>query len=299
LGGGGGAGASTAWITEFTPPERRRRAASVMTAFNFVGLALGPLIAGLLVQYAPAPLRLPFMAYVAVLAVIAGVVAIQPETLAERAELRFGPRLGLPEGARLAFVAPAATGFAAMAVVGFYAALGPTTIRQDLHVTNRAVSSLMVAELFVVAAALIVATQGLKARAAMLAGLAATPVGMALLVLAQRLGSTPLLLLGTAVCAVTGALGYRGGLAVANELAPAERRAEIASAYFVCCFLGNALPIIGVGALTQAVDAHFADLVFAGLLSAIAAGAALASFVAGDPKGRVSSTARRSSARRG
>jgi hypothetical protein len=38
----------------------------------------------------------------------------------------------------------------------------------------------------------------------------------------------PILLLGTAVCSAAGAFGYRGGLAVANGLAPAERRAEIA-----------------------------------------------------------------------
>jgi hypothetical protein len=79
---------------------------------------------------------------------------------------------------------------------------------------------------------------------------------------------------------VVGALGYRGGLAVANSLAPPERRAEIASAFFVCCFSGNALPIIGVGALTLAATAHVADLVFAIMVSAIAAAAWAAAFAA-------------------
>jgi hypothetical protein len=113
----------------------------------------------------------------------------------------------------------------------------------------------------------------------MLIGLAATPVGMALLVAAQQVGSMPLLLLGTAICAVVGALGYRGGLAVANSLAPPERRAEIASAFFVCCFCGNALPIIGVGALSLVASPHLADLVFAVVVSAISAVAAVASIV--------------------
>jgi MFS family permease len=268
-----GAGAATAWITEFTPAERRPQAASLMTAFNFVGLAFGPVLAGLLVQYGPAPFRLPFGAYLVVLALIAGSVATQAETMTHRTWPTFAPRFGVPAGSRLAFVAPAATGFAAMAVVGFYAALGPTTIRQDLHIANRALSSFIVAELFVVAAVLIFATQRLGARAAMLAGLAATPAGMALLVVAQRTSSLPLLLIGTAICGVAGALGYRGGLAVANSLAPPERRAEIASVYFVCCFCGNALPVIGAGALTQAAGAHLADLVFAGVVSAIAVAA--------------------------
>jgi MFS family permease len=127
---------------------------------------------------------------------------------------------------------------------------------------------------------LIFATRQLAARTTMLTGLAAASVGMALLITAQRTGSLPVLLAATAVCGVVGALGYRGGLAVANSLAPPERRAEIASAYFVCCFSGNALPIIGVGALTLAATAHVADLVFAIMVSAIAAAAWAAAFVA-------------------
>jgi MFS family permease len=276
-----GAGAATAWITEFTPQARRSGAASTMTAFNFAGLALGPLLAGVLAQYAPQPLRLSFVAYLGLLAAVALWVALTRETLKARAPLSLKPRLGVPAGSRLAFIAPAATGFAAMALVGFYAALGPTTIRQDLHIANRAASGALVAELFVVASVVIMATRSLAARPAMLAGLAATPVGLALLVVAQRLESLSILLLATAVCGLAGALGYRGGLAVANGLAPPDRRAELASAYFVCCFLGNAIPVIGAGALSQAIDAKFADLVFAGVVSAIALVAIAASLAFG------------------
>jgi hypothetical protein len=120
----------------------------------------------------------------------------------------------------------------------------------------------------------------------MLSGLAAAPVGMALLVVAQRSGSLPVLLVATAVCGVVGALGYRGGLAVANGLAPPERRAEVASAFFVCCFCGNALPIIGVGALTLATSSRLADLALTILVSLIAAIAWAAAFMApGKSKG--------------
>ena len=106
-----------------------------------------------------------------------------------------------------------------MAVVGFYAALGPTIIRRDLHIGNHALASLIVVELFLVGALLILATRDLAPRKTMLTGLAAAPVGMTLVVAAQRLGSMPLLLIGTAACGVVGALGYRGGLAVAGHRA--------------------------------------------------------------------------------
>jgi hypothetical protein len=275
-----GSGAATAWITEFTPAELRPRAASLMTGFNFIGLALGPLLAGPLIEYAPHPLRLPFAAYLAIAAFTALLVATRPETIADKAKPTFAVRLGVPPGVRAAFIAPAASGFAAMAVVGFYAALGPTTISNDIGIADRALISLIVAELFIVAAGVIFATQRWPARKAMLTGLAATPLGMALLVLAQRTASLSALLAGTAVCGIVGALGYRGGLAVANGLAPAERRAEVASAFFICCFCGNAVPIIGVGALTQISGPRTADLVFAVVVTAIALGAAAAAFAA-------------------
>jgi MFS family permease len=267
-----GAGAATAWISEATPADRRAQAASVMTSFNFAGLAVGPVLAGALVQYAPHPLHLPFAAYLALLAAVAMTAARAPESLRPPSprRLTLKPRLGVPAGLRLPFVAPACTVFAAMALVGFFAALGPTTIRQDLHVANRALASMMVAELLVVAAVTILATRSVKPRPAMLAGLALTPVGLALLVAGQRLGSLPVFLAGTTVAGIAGALGYRGGLEVTNRLAPADRRAEMVSAYFICGFLGNALPIIGCGALTQAAGAKTADAVFAGVVSAIA-----------------------------
>jgi len=229
------------------------------------------------VQYATWPFRLSFIVYLALLGVVAALVVRTRESLARTAPISLKPRLGVPPGVRLAFIAPAATGFAAMSLVGFFAALGPTTIRQDLHIANRAFSSVLVAELFVVAAGAIVATRAMGARRAMLTGLATTPVGLALLVGAQHFGSLPLLIVGNAVCGVAAALGYRGGLAVTNSLAPPDRRAELASAYFVCCFLGNAIPIVGAGALSQAVGARTADAVFAGVVSAIALGAIAAS----------------------
>jgi MFS family permease len=269
-----GSGAATAWITESTPEDRRLCAAATMTAFNFAGLALGPVLAGALIQYAPWPLRLSFMIYLALLVLIAAATLAPRETAPRRTDqLDLGPRLSVPREARLRFLAPAAAGFAAMAVVGFYAALGPAVVRAALKSDNRALASMVVAEMFAVAAAVIVVTRRLKARSAMLAGLTLTPAGLSLLTAAQALASAPLMLAGATVCGAASALGYRGGLASANELAPPDRRAEVASSYFVCCFLGNALPIIGVAALSQALGAEIADRTFAVALTGIAAGA--------------------------
>lgn len=270
-----GSGAATAWITDFTEATQRARSASVMTTFNFGGLALGSIIAGLLVQFGPHPLQLSFVVYLVMLAVTTICAARLSETVrsARNTKVDLKPRIGVPAGKRLAFIAPATGGFAAMALVGFFAALGPTTIERSLHITNRAVSGAVVASLFVIAALAIFLTINTKARTTMMLGHLAIPAGVALLICAQRFQSLWLMVASASVCGISSALGYRGGLAVVNSLADPERRAEVASTYFVCCFLGNALPIIGVTALTQMLGAERASLIFAVVLSVIGLGA--------------------------
>jgi MFS family permease len=275
-----GSGAATAWITEATPTEHRVRAASTMTAFNFVGLALGPVVAGLLVQYAPWPLRLPFLVYLGLIAIVAALVLAARETLdhMRAGPIELTPRLAVPRGKRLAFAVPAAAGFAAMALVGYYAALGPTMLHETLRLTNQALSGLIVAELFLVAAIAILITRRIEARHMLIWGLAAMPISLAALVAAQAWSSLALMLLGTTLSGIASALSYRGGLGAINALAPADRRAEMASAYFICCFLGNALPIVGVGALSEAMGAAAADRIFALGLSLIALAALAAAW---------------------
>jgi len=267
-----GSGAATAWITEATPAERRPLAASTMTAFNFAGLALGPVVAGLLAQYAPWPLHLPFLVYLGLLAAAATLVLIARETLDRDGAETFNlmPRLAVPKGKRLAFAGPAAGGFAAMAVVGYYAALGPTMLRETIGMTNQALSGLVIAELFTVAAVAILLTRTIEPDHVLRWGLAAAPLGLGALGVAQARSSLALMLVGTTLSGMASAFSYRGGLGAVNALAPADRRAEVVSAYFVCCFMGNALPIIGVGALSERMGAVPADRIFAFLISLVA-----------------------------
>jgi MFS family permease len=267
-----GSGAATAWITESLPEERRPLASSVMTAFNFAGLAAGPICAGLLVQYAPWPLRLPFAVYLGLILAVAGFALTAAETLRQDQDkaISLKPKLGVPAGLWIPFAAPAAAGFASMSEVGYYAALGPTMIRQALKIENHALSGLIVAELFAISTLTILATRKMPPRAALLIGLLATPAGLLSLLAAQNWASTAVMLAATAITGAASAFGYRGGLGSVTELAPPDRRAGMASAYFVCCFLGNALPVIGVGALSQAMDLATASRIFALLLSALA-----------------------------
>ncbi|HKT04624.1 MAG TPA: MFS transporter, partial [Rugosimonospora sp.] len=53
-------GTATAALVDLAPPDRRRRASLVAAAVNTAGLGAGPLLAGVLAQYAREPLKLSF-----------------------------------------------------------------------------------------------------------------------------------------------------------------------------------------------------------------------------------------------
>ena len=80
----------------------------------------------------------------------------------------------------------------------------------------------------------------------------------------------PLLLLGTAMSGVAAAGGYRGSLKVVNQIAPDDRRAELVSSYLMMGFLGNSLPVIGVGILTKLFSPLFANISLIAVIAALA-----------------------------
>ena len=262
-----GAGAGTAWLAELIGEESKARATVIATSANFTGVGVGALTAGVLAQYAAWPLHLPFVVYLIALAAVMLLASLAPETL-ERPrrsikDISITPRVSVPPEIRSKFVAPAVTGFGAMALVGFYAALAPTLLASQLQITNHAVAGAIFLELAIVVAGAIVATRSLSSRSAMLAALALMLPSVAVLVAAQLVKSMTILVISTAICAVASGLGYRGSLQVANQIAPPDRRAEIVSSYFICCFAGNALPVIGVGVISTFAGPVTASIAFA------------------------------------
>jgi MFS family permease len=178
--------------------------------------------------------------------------------------------LGVPRGIRLQFVPPAVTGFVTFALLGFYAALLPGLLAEDLHHPQPVVAGGVVFGLFLIAAVAVLLTGGLQSRKAMLAGLAAFVPAVAMLVLAQMLESMPLLLAATGLAGIAAALGYRGSLEVVNSIAPEQQRSEVISSYLMAMYIGNSLPVIGIGVLTGVASALTAHLVFAGVIVAFA-----------------------------
>jgi len=279
-------GTATAWIAELYADRGSGAAARIAAGANFFGCAAGPLAGGLLAQFAPWPLQLPFIVYLVLLGGVCIAIFFAPETLAHPKRMSnasLKPRLGVPRRIWLQFVAPAATSFATFALIAFYAALIPNLLAESLHQPAPFVAGAVVCELFGIAAVTILSTGRLESRAAMLAALALLLPSVWLLVGAEVARSMPLLIFAAAVGGVAGGLGYRGSLEVVNRIAPADRRSEVVSSYFVVCFAGNSLPVIGIGLLAAAAGALTAHATFAAVIVALA-GIAAATGIKYGPK---------------
>jgi len=268
------AGAATAWIAELHSDGGRGTAARIAAAANFFGCAAGPLMGGLLAQFAPAPLRLPFVVYAAVLGAAAAIIPFASETVAKPKrrldQLSLRPRLGVPRRIWFQFVSPAVTGFATFSLIGFYSALIPSLLRDSLHQFAPAIAGGIVFEMFLIAAITILASHRIASGAATLIALTLLPPSVWLLVLAEINRSMPLMLLATAAGGLAGGLGYRGSLEVVNRIAPADQRSEVVSSLFVALFAGNSVPVIGIGFLAAAATALIAHVIFAAVLTVLA-----------------------------
>jgi MFS family permease len=264
-------GTATAALTETARPGAGRSASLVSTTANMGGLGLGPLLAGLLAEYAPRPTVLPFLVQLG-LAVVAGLaLLVIPETVAERSALSLRFRgLGIPRAGRTEFIAAGFAGFAAFSLLGLFSALAPTFLGGVLHETSHAVAGAVVFLAFAVGTCTQLAGSRLPSRPVMLAGLTVFLAALALIVAGLSAASLPVFLAGTVVSGVAVGAVFMGSLAVANRLAPAEIRGQVVSTYFVFAYVGLTVPVIAVGFGSQAFGDFRATLVCAVVLAVIA-----------------------------
>ena len=264
-------GTATAALTETARPGSGRRASLVSTTANTAGLGLGPLLAGLLAQYAPQPTVLPFLVQLGLVAVAGLCLLLVPETARGRSalSLRFGG-LGIPLAGRAEFIAAGFAGLAAFSLLGLFSSLVPTFLVGVLHDTSHAVAGAVVFLVSAVGACTQLAGSRLPSRLVMLFGLTVFLAALALIVAGLSTASMPIFLAATVVSGVAVGAVFMGSLAVANRLAPAQSRGKVISTYFVFAYVGLTVPVIAVGFGSQAFGDFRATLGCAVGLAAIA-----------------------------
>jgi len=265
-------GTATATLVELAGEGRRTLATSLAVAANIGGLGAGTLLSGMLAEYAPDPLRLPFAIDLALLVPAFAGVAFAPETVT-RTATRFQlsmQRLRIPPEIRGIFIRAAIAGMCGFAVSGVFSAVVPSYLAVVLDQPNHAVPGLLVFVLFLLSAIGQIAVNRAPKRHALTLACAALLAGILLLAAAIWLRSISGLFAAAIVAGFGQGLGIGFGLAEINEEVDV-RRGEVSSSYFVLLYAGLALPVMGVGLLSQIVGLTNAGLIFCAIVAAAAA----------------------------
>ncbi|MFN6546175.1 MFS transporter [Mycolicibacterium nivoides] len=264
-------GAGTVAVIEAAPAAWRSRAAAVATVANIGGLGAGPLLAGLLVEYAPQPLLLPFVVHI-VLAVLAGIaLLIVPETSSRAGRIGL-QRLSVPTEVRRVFIIAALAAFAGFTVTGLYTAVAPSFLSNVIGITNHAVAGAMAWSIFAASAVAQIFATRIPPQRAVAVGCAILVVGMVILAAALYFSSLPGLIAAAVVSGAGQGISFSRGLAAVAEQAPAERRAEVSSAYFVVAYVALSMPVVGVGFAARDWGLRTAGITFAIAVAVLAAG---------------------------
>ena len=270
-------GTATAAIVEAVPDDERGKASAVATAVNIGGLGAGPVLAGLLVQYAPAKLLLPFVVHIVLIVLAVGAVLLAPET-SERAGRIGLQRLSVPPDVRPVFRTAATAAFAGFAMTGLFTAVAPSFVKDVIGIGNHAVAGAVAGSVLLTSVVAQLAARRINPQRAVAAGCALLVVGMVALAVALQLSSLPMLLVAAALGGIGQGISFSRGLAAVVEATPPGRRAEVSSTYFVVAYVAISLPVVGEGIAAEHIGLRTAGVSFA-IAVAILSAACLASIL--------------------
>lgn len=260
-------GTAAPTLVEHDPSGQPRRASAVASSATIAGAAAGPVIAGLLAQYAALPLRLCFLVEIAVLAL--ALVWVLTAIPARAQRLPWRPRRPtVPGEIRRPFVVAGISAFVAWAVTGLFLSLIPTFVIEVLGDDNLAVAGGVMALMLAASAVAQLSAQRLESLRTQTAGLVVMVAGVIALIIAVVDKSLPVLLAGSLLAGAGQGLAFMGSLGDVSEMAPADRKGDIVASYYVVVYLATALPAVGVGVLAQLTSLSTAFLVFAYLVIA-------------------------------
>jgi len=245
-------GTATAALVELEPSHNLRRAALTGSAVTSGAVGLGPLLAGLLAEYAGWKTHLVFVVYLGLLVLATAAVLLVPETVEprQRPTLRV-QRLAVPVEIRAQFISPALAMFAAFAVIGLFVSLVPSFLGRELHEHNHAAAGIVVFTLFACATAAQLVLHRLMSRRAMTIGIGWLLVGLVLLLLGLSQKELSVFVVATIFCGIGIGLVIMGALAMVNRIAPPDHRGETLSSLFVAAYVGLSIPAIGVGIASE------------------------------------------------
>ncbi|MFI5937894.1 MFS transporter [Actinoplanes sp. NPDC051494] len=243
-----------AFVIDSAPQRPRWLPAAVTSAAPMLGIPLGALLSGALVDHAPWPRHLTYAVLLGLLLIAAVLVALSPETVARttarQAVASLRPQVHVPARAGRALLAMSGLILATWSLGGFYQAFGPSIAREQLG-SNASLTAGAVFGSFTVFSLIGgPLTARLRPDVAMRAGAIAYAVCVAgILVALGAAAIVPFLAMSLVAGIAQGAAQTGGMRTLLAGTAPAGR-AGLLSTVFLLNYSSAAIPSLIAGRLT-------------------------------------------------
>ncbi|MFJ9729534.1 MFS transporter [Streptomyces sp. NPDC101209] len=253
LGAGLASSSLTSYIVDAAPTTPAWLASVASSQTVMLGLAVGALASGALVQFGPWPRDLIYLLVSALLVVSIGLLAISPETASPQpgAWQSLRPRVGVTAQVRSLLPVAAAVLLATWAAGAFYQAFVPAIVEDQLHTRNTLILGLVFAA-YMGPSALGAPLSGrfTPARAQRF-GMLAFLVGMVGIITAISTGTLILFIAATIVAGVSQGIAISGATrGLLHGSTPADR-APTFSAIYLLSYSGATIPALIAGQLSN------------------------------------------------
>ncbi|MGN6405305.1 MFS transporter [Sinomonas sp.] len=258
------------------PGAGQRRAEVVSTAANIGGLGLGPLVSGLLAEYAPQPLLTPYASFAVVLVIGTLLLATVPETVQPSGrEWRYRPqRIAVPTAERGRFSAALMLGFVGFAMFGFFTSLAPQFVSGQLGIHSFVVSGALAFAVFAASAVAQMFSARLGPRVQEVLGTVLLGAGLVLVVAAIDATVLPMLVVGGILAGSGVGVTFKFAVGSVLRIAPEESKGEALAGLFLGGYFGMSVPVMLLGLVLQVLPLGASAALFgAGVLVLLGAAA--------------------------
>jgi predicted MFS family arabinose efflux permease len=248
---GAATGTTTAMIMDAAPHPRV--GSVVSSAVPSLGIAVGAVLAGALVEFAPLPRQLVFWVLAIIYVSLAALVwlvaeSVTGESTSDRSVWRsLVPSARLPAATRPVFLALLPSIAATWALGGLYLSLGSSILRAVLHVDSHFTVGVVLAVFFSAGAMGPAGSTALPQGQREWLSYSALALGVLTTVVAMQMSALPLYVIGSVVAGLGFGATFRFAVDALGQAAPAAQRGEVFATMYIVSYLAFSVPALAAG----------------------------------------------------
>ncbi|MAI62057.1 MAG: hypothetical protein CBB87_06145 [Micavibrio sp. TMED27] len=248
--------ALTAYVADTAPEEPAWLSPTIISNAPFIGLTVGALMSGALVEYGPNARHLCYFVILSGLVICSVLIALSKDTVERMPGLvkSLRPCMVLPQKDRRLYPVAAATFVATWAMGGFYQAYGPSIAAQELGTLNTFMAALVFSAYLLPGTVGSAVTARLTPTQTQRRGMVVFTLSVAVLIYMMHLNHILGFLIFSSIAGAAQGAVVTGSVRSLMVGVEKKERAGVLSVIFATSYAGAAVPTLIAGRLSNYLD---------------------------------------------